>query len=150
MKKFLLASLVLVLLAGCSSAPQGIWCQDNQAQVSGDRIVMKSNLWVTNVPATVEGQDQTLHGTLYLDSHKPLPPNLGVVEVSVKQGDKTWVFYGEDLEVQTNYENQWQVAFEWEKVPVNLAKPVDVALQVKNGKRSEWLVEQEVQVNSVE
>ncbi|MCL9781107.1 hypothetical protein M9194_06670 [Vibrio sp. S4M6] len=150
MKKILFTSLVLVLLAGCSSAPQGIWYQDNHAQVSGDKIVMKSNLWITNVPASVEGQDQTLHGNLYLESKKPLPPNLAVVEVSIKQGKDVWVFNGDELEVQTNYENQWEVGFHWQKAPVNLAKSVDVALQVKNGKRSEWLVEHDVQVNSVE
>ncbi|MGF1741064.1 hypothetical protein L4C34_08290 [Vibrio profundum] len=149
MKKVLFASLVLVLLAACASS-QNIWGEDNQAQVSGQSVSMKSNLWVTNVPASVEGQDQTLHGTLYLESKHSLPANLDVVKVSIKQGTHVWTLTEDQLALQSNYENQWEVSFEWPKVPVNLAKSVDVAMKLGKAGQAQWLVDKHVQVNAID
>ncbi|CAM2779234.1 hypothetical protein [Vibrio neptunius] len=147
MKKIALVVLGAVLLAGCSTAPVG-WEQRNQATVEEATVRLKSNLWLNKMPTLGEVQDQTLHGSLYLESDKLLPATLEVDSISIKQGDDSWTIDGELLELRTHNQSHWEVAFVWQ-FAVNADQPVDVAVMLKNGDKVEWLVEKEVAIDTV-
>lgn len=147
MKKIALVVLGAVLLAGCSTAPVG-WEQRNQATVEEATVRLKSNLWLNKMPTLGEVQNQTLHGSLYLESDKLLPATLEVDSISIKQGDDSWTIDGELLELRTHNQSHWEVAFVWQ-FAVNADQPVDVAVMLKNGDKVEWLVEKEVAIDTV-
>ncbi|MDA0117169.1 MULTISPECIES: hypothetical protein [Vibrio] len=147
MKKIALVALGAVLLAGCSTAPVG-WEQRNQATVEEATVRLKSNLWLNKMPTLGEVQDQTLHGSLNLESDKLLPATLEVDSISIKQGDDSWTIDGELLELRTHNQSHWEVAFVWQ-FAVNADQPVDVAVMLKNGDKVEWLVEKEVAIDTV-
>ena len=92
------------------------------------------------MPTLGEVQDQTLHGSLNLESDKLLPATLEVDSISIKQGDDSWTIDGELLELRTHNQSHWEVAFVWQ-FAVNADQPVDVAVMLKNGDKVEWLVE---------
>ncbi|KJY88853.1 DNA polymerase III subunit beta [Vibrio neptunius] len=147
MKKIALVALGAVLLAGCSTAPVG-WEQRNQATVEEATVRLKSNLWLNKMPTLGEVQDQTLHGSLNLESDKLLPATLEVDSISIKQGDDSWTIDGELLELRTHNQSHWEVAFVWQ-FAVNADQPVDVAVMLKNCDKVEWLVEKEVAIDTV-
>ncbi|MBN3491391.1 membrane lipoprotein lipid attachment site-containing protein [Vibrio neptunius] len=147
MKKIALVALGAVLLAGCSTVPVG-WEQRNQATVEEATVRLKSNLWLNKMPTLGEVQDQTLHGSLNLESDKLLPATLEVDSISIKQGEDSWTIDGELLELRTHNQSHWEVAFVWQ-FAVNADQPVDVAVMLKNGDKVEWLVEKEVAIDTV-
>ncbi|RJX74435.1 hypothetical protein DZ860_04730 [Vibrio sinensis] len=149
MKSRVMMALGVVLLAGCSShSSTQQWAQDNQIVISGQTIELKSNLWLNKMPTIGEVQDQTLHGALYLESQQTLPAELGVNAIMIKQGDETWLIDGEQLDLRTHDENQWEVAFVWQ-LAVDPEQPVDIAISVDHGDKQEWLVEKEVLIDTV-
>ncbi|MBB1461937.1 hypothetical protein H5300_01095 [Vibrio sp. SG41-7] len=146
MKKLAFAAYV-VALAGCS-APQVEWQQDNQVEISAATVTMKSNLWHNKMPTIGEAQDKTLHGSIYLESDSQLPATLAVESVTVKQGADTLLVTADDLDLRTHSETQWEVAFVWQ-LEIDSDKPVDVAIELKDGETVKWLVEKDVKVDTV-
>ncbi|MCT4351381.1 hypothetical protein [Vibrio sp. NC2] len=146
MKKLVFAACV-VALAGCS-APQVEWQQDNQVEISAATVTMKSNLWHNKMPTIGEAQDKTLHGSIYLESDSQLPATLAVESVTVKQGADTLLVTADDLDLRTHSETQWEVAFVWQ-LEIDSDKPVDVAIELKDGETVKWLVEKDVKVDTV-
>lgn len=146
MKKLAFTICVLAL-AGCS-APQVEWQQDNQAEVSAVTVTMKSNLWLNKMPTLRETQDKTLHAAIYLGSDSQLPATLAVERVIVKQGADTLLVTADDLDLRTYSETQWEVAFVWQ-LEIDSEKPVDVAVELKDGETVRWLVEKDVKVDMV-
>ncbi|KAB0478754.1 hypothetical protein F7Q91_15895 [Vibrio chagasii] len=146
MKKLAFAACV-VALAGCA-APQVEWQQDNQVEVSAATVTMKSNLWHNKMPTIGETQDKTLHGAIYLESDSELPATLAVESVTVKQGSDTLLVTADDLDLRTHSETQWEVAFVWQ-LEIDSEKPVDVAVELKDGETVKWLVEKDVKVDTV-
>ena len=146
MKKLAFAACV-VALAGCS-ALQVEWQQDNQVEISAATVTMKSNLWHNKMPTIGEAQDKTLHGSIYLESDSQLPATLAVESVTVKQGADTLLVTADDLDLRTHSETQWEVAFVWQ-LEIDSDKPVDVAIELKDGETVKWLVEKDVKVDTV-
>ena len=146
MKKLAFAACV-VALAGCA-APQVEWQQDNQVEVSAATVTMKSNLWHNKMPTIGETQDKTLHRAIYLESDSELPATLAVESVTVKQGADTLLVTADDLDLRTHSETQWEVAFVWQ-LEIDSEKPVDVAVELKDGETVKWLVEKDVKVDTV-
>lgn len=149
MKNRAIMALGVILLAGCSAQPlTQQWEQDNQIAITGQIIKLKSNLWLNKMPTIGEVQDQTLHGALYLESQQALPAELTVNAVMIKQGDETWLIDGEQLDLRTYDENQWEVAFMWQ-LAVDPEQPVDIAVSVNDAGQEQWLVEKEVLIDTV-
>ncbi|KOO14699.1 DNA polymerase III subunit beta [Vibrio xuii] len=147
MKKVALVSLGVALLAGCATQQVG-WEQDNQAVIAESTVTLKSNLWLNKMPTIGEVQDNTLHGALYLESDSTLPAELDVENISIQQGEETWVIDGDLLEMRTHSPNQWEVVFVWQ-FPVDPNQPVNVALLLNNNDKVEWLVENNVKIDTV-
>ncbi|MFA0566811.1 hypothetical protein [Vibrio gallaecicus] len=145
MKK--IALVCALALAGCSTT-QVEWQQDNQIKVAEATVVLKSNLWINKMPSIGEAQDQMLHGAIYLQATSDLPAELAVEGLTIKQGAETWLIDGNDLELRTHSETQWEVAFKWQ-LEVDDTQPVDVAVQLKDGEAVKWLVEHDVKVDTV-
>lgn len=145
MKKLALACVIA--LAGCSTA-QVEWQQDNQVEVAETTITMKSNLWLNKMPTIGESQDKTLHGAIYLESDTQLPATLAVESLTVKQGADTLLVTSDDLDLRTHSQTQWEVAFVWQ-LEIDSDKPVDVAVELKDGEIVKWLVEKDVKVDTV-
>ncbi|MGB1321610.1 MAG: hypothetical protein ACPG5L_11820 [Vibrio gallaecicus] len=145
MKK--IALVCALALAGCSTT-QVEWQQDNQIKVAEATVVLKSNLWINKMPSIGEAQDQMLHGAIYLQATSELPAELAVEGLTIKQGAETWLIDGNDLELRTHSETQWEVAFKWQ-LEVDDTQPVDVAVQLKDGEAVKWLVEHDVKVDTV-
>ncbi|WP_394248937.1 hypothetical protein [Vibrio profundi] len=145
MKKIALACVLA--LAGCSTTNVS-WDQDSQIEVSQSTVTLKSNLWLNKMPTIGEEQEHNLHGALYLESDSDLPADLTVKSVSLKQGENTWIVDGEALDLRTHSETQWEVAFVWQ-LDVDADLVVDVAVEVEQAGQSQWLVENEVKVDSV-
>lgn len=145
MKKIALACVLA--LAGCSTTNVS-WDQDSQIEVAQSTVTLKSNLWLNKMPTIGEGQEHNLHGALYLESNSDLPADLTVKSVSLKQGENTWIVDGEALDLRTHSETQWEVAFVWQ-LDVDADLAVDVAVEVEQAGQSQWLVENEVKVDSV-
>ncbi|MDN3614097.1 hypothetical protein ACFFUS_20845 [Vibrio gallaecicus] len=145
MKK--IALVCALALAGCSTT-QVEWQQDNQIKVAEATVVLKSNLWINKMPSIGEAQDQMLHGAIYLQATSELPAELAVEGLTIKQGAETWLIDGNDLELRTHGETQWEVAFKWQ-LEVDDTQPVDVAVQLKDGEAVKWLVEHDVKVDTV-
>ncbi|MDN3700253.1 hypothetical protein ACFFUO_16040 [Vibrio artabrorum] len=146
MKKLAFVACILALV-GCS-APQVEWQQDNQVEVSEATVTMKSNLWHSKMPTIEEAQDKTLYGSIYLESDSQLPATLAVESVTVKQGADTLLVTADDLDLKTHSETQWEVAFVWQ-LEIDSEKPVDVAVELKDGEIVKWLVEKNVKVDTV-
>ena len=147
MKIRVICSLGLALLAGCSS-PQVVWPQDNQTEVNNAQIQLKSNLWLNKMPTIGDMQESNLHGALYLQSSQPLPADLEVQSVSLRQDAEVWLVEADDLELRTHTENQWEVVFAWQ-FELDPSQTIDVAIMLKNGERVEWLVEKSVVIDTV-
>lgn len=145
MKK--IALVCALALAGCSTT-QVEWQQDNQIKVAEATVVLKSNLWINKMPSIGEAQDQMLNGAIYLQATSELPAELAVEGLTIKQGAETWLIDGNDLELRTHSETQWEVAFKWQ-LEVDDTQPVDVAVQLKDGEAVKWLVEHDVKVDTV-
>lgn len=145
MKKIALACVLA--LAGCSTTNVS-WDQDSQIEVAQSTVTLKSNLWLNKMPTIGEEQEHNLHGALYLESNSDLPADLTVKSVSLKQGENTWIVNGEALDLRTHSETQWEVAFVWQ-LDVDADLAVDVAVEVEQAGQSQWLVENEVKVDSV-
>ena len=145
MKKIALACVLA--LAGCSTTNVS-WDQDSQIEVAQSTVTLKSNLWLNKMPTIGEEQEHNLHGALYLESNSDLPADLTVKSVSLKQGENTWIVDGEALDLRTHSETQWEVAFVWQ-LDVDADLAVDVAVEVEQAGQSQWLVENEVKVDSV-
>jgi uncharacterized protein YcfL len=148
MKKIALVSLGAVLLAGCAKDPAIEWQQSNQTVIAEATVALKSNLWLNKMPTIGQEQDNTIHGALYLESNAPLPAELDVDTVTVQQGEESWEVDGEQVELRTHSPNQWEVAFAWQ-FPVDVDKPVDVALKLDNNGQVAWLVEKMVKIDTV-
>ncbi|WP_114766155.1 hypothetical protein [Vibrio rhodolitus] len=147
MKKIAAMSLALALLAGCS-VPQVGWDQDAVMVVENAEVKLTSNLWLNKMPTIGELQEQNLHGALYLESAKPLPADLDIVSVSLRQGDDVWQLEGDDLEIRTHSEQQWEIVFAWQfELQPNQA--VDVAVQLDHQQQRNWLVEKQVVIDTV-
>lgn len=147
MKRIAMASLTLALLAGCAS-PQVAWEQDDKIVIDNAQVQLSSNLWLNKMPTIGELQEQNLHGALYLESSQPLPADLAVSSVVLRQGDQVWLIEGSDLEIRTNNENQWEVVFTWQ-LELDTTQLVDVALTVERADTQVWLVEKSVSVDEV-
>lgn len=148
MKKIASAALAVVLLAGCSSAPQVGWQEDSQITMNQVNVELKSNLWVNMMPTIGEVQEQNVHGALYLQADKDLPANLTVESLILKQGDSEWVIDGDLLELRTHSENQWEVAFVWQ-IEADTEKPIDLALLLDDAGKTGWLVEKNIKIDKV-
>ncbi|MBD1566303.1 hypothetical protein [Vibrio sp. S12_S33] len=150
MKKIALASLAMALLAGCGS-PQIDWQQDNLAVVSNITIGLKSTLWMNQMPAISDEETPAapaLHGILRLDSSAVLPANLTVDALVIQQGSRSWIVDSDSLELRTYSENQWEVVFE-RKIEANTDEAVDIALQLSDGEKAQWLVDRGVMIDNV-
>lgn len=150
MKKIALASLAMALLAGCSS-PQIDWQQDNLAVVSNITIGLKSTLWMNQMPAISDKETPAapaLHGTLRLDSSAVLPANLTVDALVIQQGSRSWIVDSDSLELRTYSENQWEVVFE-RQIEANTDEAVDIALQLSDGEKAQWLIDRGVMIDKV-
>ncbi|MBA5763931.1 hypothetical protein H2O73_16325 [Vibrio sp. 404] len=147
MKKLAIVSLTLALLAGCAS-PQVGWDQDEKVIINDAPIQLTSNLWLNKMPTIGELQEQSLHGALNLESSRSLPADITVESVSLRQGDDVWIIDGDDLEIRTHDENQWEVVFAWQ-FELDPNKTVDVALQLNHQDSLNWLVEKQVLIDTV-
>ncbi|HAS61943.1 MAG TPA: hypothetical protein DCS35_04825 [Vibrio sp.] len=147
MKKLAIVSLTLALLVGCVS-PQVNWDQDEKTVINDAQIQLTSNLWLNKMPTIGEVQEQNLHGALSLESSQPLPADLTIDSVSLRQGDDVWVIDGDDLEIRTHDENQWEVVFAWQ-FELDPNKAVDVALQLNHQDSRDWVVEKQVLIDTV-
>lgn len=147
MKKFAMVSLGVALLAGCATEPVQ-WDQGNEIVISESTVSLKSSLWLNMMPTIGEDQDNTLHGSLYIESQDTLPAELDVESVYIQQGEESWQVDGEQLDLRTHNPNQWEVAFDWQ-FPVNVEQPVNVAVKLNNNGQVEWLVEQNVMIDTV-
>lgn len=147
MKKLAIVSLTLALLAGCA-LPQVGWDQDEKVIINDAQIQLTSNLWLNKMPTVGALQEQSLHGALNLESSQPLPADITVESVSLRQGDDVWIIDGDDLEIRTHDENQWEVVFAWQ-FELDPNKTVDVALQLNHQDSLDWLVEKQVQIDTV-
>ena len=145
MKKIALVSLGVALLAGCANEPM-VWEQDNQVMVASTTVALKSNLWLNKMPTIGEVQENNLHGALYLESNGELPADLAIDQVTLKQGEETWVLDGDLLELRTHSENQWEVVFVTQ-LAFDSERPIDVSLQLNLSDQIEWLVERDVKID---
>ncbi len=145
MKKIALVSLGVALLAGCANEPM-VWEQDNQVTVASTTVALKSNLWLNKMPTIGEVQENNLHGALYLESGGELPADLAIDQVTLKQGEETWVLDGDLLELRTHSENQWEVVFVTQ-LAFDSKRPIDVSLQLNLSDQVEWLVERDVKID---
>ncbi|KGY13705.1 DNA polymerase III subunit beta [Vibrio tubiashii] len=148
MNKLVLVSLGTALLAGCVNDPVIEWQQSNHAIVAEAKVTLKSNLWLNKMPAIGQAQDNTIHGALYLESDGALPAELGVESVTLQQGEESWEVDAEQVELRTHNPEQWEVAFAWQ-FPIDLEKPVDVALKLDNNGQVSWLIEKDVTIDTV-
>ncbi|MCW8332224.1 membrane lipoprotein lipid attachment site-containing protein [Vibrio paucivorans] len=147
MKKLLVTSLAVAALAGCNSTSVN-WEQGNQAVVAESNVALKSNLWIDKMPSIGEVRDQNVHGALYLESEQPLPAELVVESVSIKQGEEVWLIDSDSLDLRTHNESQWEVAFTWQ-LELDSEQPVDIAVQIDTNGVKNWLVEKKVKVDTV-
>ena len=147
MKKFAFISLGVALLVGCSTQSMD-WQQDQPVTISEATVTLKSTLWVDMMPSIGEGQDNTLHGSLLLDSEQGLTPTINVEVVSIQQGEQVWLIEGEAVELRTHSPNQWEVAFEWQ-VPLDPEQPVDLALQLSDQGKKAWVVNKQVAIDKI-
>ncbi|USD40667.1 hypothetical protein J4N42_11515 [Vibrio sp. SCSIO 43135] len=147
MKKLLVTSLAMAALAGCNSTSVN-WEQGNQAVVAESNVALKSNLWIDKMPSIGEVRDQNVHGALYLESEQPLPAELVVESVSIKQGKEVWLIDSDSLDLRTHNESQWEVAFTWQ-LELDSEQPVDIAVQIDTNGVKNWLVEKKVKVDTV-
>ncbi len=147
MKKFTIVSLALALLAGCSS-PQVGWEQDAKVTIDKAEVQLTTNLWLNKMPTIGELQEQNLHAALYLESTQPLPADLEVDQVTLRQGDDTWFIDGDAVEIRSHTENQWEVVFAWQ-LELDPSQPVDVALQLNHQGNLHWMVEKQVVIDTV-
>ncbi|KII77445.1 hypothetical protein [Vibrio renipiscarius] len=147
MKKIAVISLGLALLAGCSTTQVG-WEQDNQIVVDKANIQLESNLWLNKMPTIGEMQEQALHGALVLEASDTLPADLDVTSISLRQGDETWLIEGDLLELRSHSENRWEISFVWQ-FDFDSELPIDVAVMINNGDDVEWLVEKDVNIDTV-
>ncbi|WP_194437637.1 hypothetical protein [Vibrio fluminensis] len=147
MKKFAAVSLTLALLAGCS-APQVGWEQDEHVTINNAQVQLTSNLWLNKMPTIGELQEQNLHGALYLESSSALPADLEIKSITLRQGEETWLIDGDDLELRTHNENQWELVFVWQ-FELDPTQPVDVAVQTEQQGKQEWMVEKQVKIDTV-
>ncbi|MGF1910510.1 hypothetical protein L4C38_13770 [Vibrio kasasachensis] len=147
MKRIAFVSLALALLAGCAS-PQVAWEQDEKIVIDNAQVQLSSNLWLNKMPTIGELQEQNLHGALYLESSQPLPADLAVSSVLLRQGDEVWLIEGSDLEIRTHNENQWEIVFAWQ-FELDSSKAVDVALQLSLRDKIKWMVENQVLIDTV-
>lgn len=148
MKKHLLTSLAILGLMGCTSQSPITWEDGNQAMLAGEVVTLKSNLWIDKMPMIGEKKEQNLHGALYLESENVIPADLVVESVTLKQGEQTWLLDGDDIELRTHSNTQWEVVFTWQ-FDLNPEQPVDVAIQVNADEMVQWLVEKNVGIDSV-
>ncbi len=155
MKKILTALALSAALAGCSTSPatdSKVWMTGNTAMVEQQTVRLESNLWIDMMPkigeTTALVKEQTLHGALNLVTDTQLPADMDVAMVVLKQGDVSWEFEGDDFELRNHSENQWEVAFNWQ-LEVNITKPVDVAVQLVGGDKQTWVVNKQVNVDTV-
>ncbi len=120
--------------------------------VEQQTVRLESNLWIDMMPkigeTTALVKEQTLHGALNLVTDTQLPADMDVAMVVLKQGDVSWEFEGDDFELRNHSENQWEVAFNWQ-LEVNITKPVDVAVQLVGGDKQTWVVNKQVNVDTV-
>lgn len=146
MKKLTL--VCLLALAGCSTTSQVDWQQDSQTQVAQSEVTLSSNLWINKMPQIGEVQEQLLNGSLYLKSDQTLPAALELNQVTLRQGEQVWQLDSEALEVRTHNENSWEIAFQWQlEVATNL--PIDVAVEINDQGKVQWLVDKGVTVDTV-
>ncbi|MCG9657866.1 hypothetical protein C9980_16920 [Vibrio mediterranei] len=155
MKKILTALALSAALAGCATSPatdSKVWMTGNTAMVEQQTVRLESNLWIDMMPkigeTTALVKEQTLHGALNLVTDTQLPADMDVAMVVLKQGDLSWEFEGDDFELRNHSENQWEVAFNWQ-LEVNITKPVDVAVQLVGGDKQTWVVNKQVNVDTV-
>ncbi|MGF1752467.1 hypothetical protein L4C33_02580 [Vibrio makurazakiensis] len=145
MKK--IALVCALALAGCATTNVS-WDQDSQIEVAQSTVTLKSNLWLNKMPTIGEASEHNLHGALNLASTADLPADLTVNNVSIKQGENTWLIDGDDLDLRTHNESQWEVAFTWQ-LGVDVEQTVDVALEVEQAGKTQWLVEKDVKIDAV-
>ncbi|WP_165312197.1 hypothetical protein [Vibrio ziniensis] len=152
MKKLALALFVLMITA-CTSPSSNLskinWTQGNLAALSDTAVQLKSNLWIDKMPK-VDGttENQSLNGTLMLDTSGELSAELVVQMVVIKQKDNTWIVQGDETELRTLSENLWEVVFTTE-IPVDVEKRVHVALELSDKNGDVWLVERNVAIDKV-
>ncbi|MFB9217661.1 hypothetical protein [Vibrio sinaloensis] len=147
MKKLALLSLGAVLLSGCASEPQ-VWKQTQQVSIAQTSIELNSKLWRNKMPTIGEVQESTLHGALYLESDQTLPAQLDVEFIVLKQGQESWQIDSDLLDLRTHNQNQWEVAFVW-RIDVDIEQTVDIAIEINVDDQVEWLVEQDVKIDTV-
>ena len=147
MKRIVLVSLGLAILAGCSSPKIG-WEQDEIITINGDDVQLTSNLWLNKMPSIGKLQQQDLHGALYLESDVPLAADMEVASISIRQGEQTWLIEAEGIEVRTHSEEQWEVVFA-QPLEIDAQQPIDVAVQLIYQGQENWLVEKQVNIDEV-
>lgn len=154
MKKIVSAVALSIALIGCASSPTGnaIWASSDTVMVEKEAVRLESTLWIDMMPKVGETsallKEQNLYGALYLRTDKQLPAGMDVSKVVLKQDDIVWEFEGDDFELRTQSESQWEVAFNWQ-LEVNITKPIDVAVQLTDSGREIWVVNGEVPVDTV-
>lgn len=147
MKKLALLSLGALLLCGCVSKPQS-WPHSQSVSVAQTSIELSSNLWRNKMPTIGAVQESTLHGALYLESEQMLPAQLDVKSIVVKQGDESWQIDSDLLELRTHNQNRWEVAFVWQ-MAIDVEQSVDVAIQIKIDDEVQWLINEDVVIDTV-
>lgn len=155
MKRILTALALTAALAGCASSPtidNQVWSAGNSAMFAQQSVRLESNLWIDMMPkigeTTALVKEQNLYGALNLTTETQLPADMDIALVVLRQGDQFWEFEGSDFELRNHSESQWEIAFNWQ-LEVNITKPIDVAVLLDDGESKTWLVNKQVNVDTV-
>ncbi|CAM2947017.1 hypothetical protein [Vibrio mytili] len=148
MKRLAPVVFSVAVLAGCGSTPEVNWLQNSQVIINRVNVELNSYLWVNLMPTVGEEQQQSIHGSLALQSDQQLPANLTVESLILKQGHSEWTLNATDLDTRTHSENEWEVVFTSD-IEINTERYVDLAVLLDDAGKKRWLVEKSVKVNKV-
>ncbi|GEM74196.1 hypothetical protein [Vibrio sagamiensis] len=139
---------LILLLTGCHFSPALNWHQGNQITLNKTRIELDSHLWVNLVPIMEKQKNNYLYGSLYFSADKPLPADVMVEAVIIKQGREEWKIQQDTIELRIHDQHYWEVVFA-QKVDADMNRRFEVALLLQKLGKTAWLVERGVKVEKV-
>lgn len=155
MKKFALIGVMSLALIGCSATPSSVdWQANNQVVMNQAEITLKSSLWLNKMPMISDSAEESkeqaskLHGALYLESAIAFSSDLDVFVVALKQGEQEWTLTKEAFEIRRHSDKAWEVSFKWD-AKLDATEKVNIAVGLQQGESTQWLVDQNINVDKV-
>jgi hypothetical protein len=155
-KKAVIPTMLLATLFGCSIEPttELNWnTTDSTTEITNPHVedvsttsLVKSAVWLNQMPIIGEKSDPLLHASLILESDNPIPSDLVVESLYFRQLDSQWVIGGDDVEIYVENENVWQLKVRY-PIDVNPEEKIDVAVELLSQNNVYWLSNTSVKVD---